>query len=84
MEQDWTEFWVEAQRTSRYFADKAMAVGLKNFEISMYASLCYTLERFYKLNALRLNVNIEKIERDLEQKALDDDNPDGFTSQSSI
>jgi len=79
---DWTEFWAETLRTSRYFADKHPQFGLTNFELSMYSELCYALERFYKLNSLKLDKSIEQLEQELEQQINDD--PDEFTSQSPI
>ena len=80
---DWTEFWCQAQRTARYWADKSREVGLSNFEFNAYSKLCYSLERFYFMTSLQLDKQIEQIEQELEQLS-DDEDFDGPTNQSPI
>jgi len=77
MEKDWTEFWVEAQKTSRYYADKLSHYGLTNYELNMYAQLCYLLECYFR-------GNIQAMEKDLDKGYDDnDDDSDRFVDQGS-
>jgi len=72
VELDPIPFWVEAQKTARYFADKHSAYGLQNFESSMYCQLVYALERFYLLNSIKLDIDVETFKLELEQQSDDD------------
>lgn len=78
------DFWIEAQRLAGDYADKSSHFKMHNFEVTLYAKLCETLEIYYDTCAKQLDIErqalIDRIDQERQRKD-EEQKPDGDSSE---